>query len=89
MRPRLEALRALGFQEAEYWLEPISFPCNDRTHSLDRTIMEDVNGRTMGDVDEDDDLVLETIWFPALVKRDISEDGEDVSLALMRRWRFH
>lgn len=51
--------------------------------------MEDVNGRTMGDVDEDDDLVLETIWFPALVKRDISEDGEDVSLALMRRWRFH
>ncbi|KAG9569791.1 hypothetical protein KCU71_g4153, partial [Aureobasidium melanogenum] len=85
MRPRLEALRALDFQEAEYWLQPISFPCKGETCFLDRTIMEDVNGRTMSDVDEDDDLVLETIWFPALVKRDISEDGENAEWTVVSK----
>ncbi|THZ04204.1 hypothetical protein D6C93_02593 [Aureobasidium pullulans] len=87
MRPRPEALRALDFQEAEYWLQPISFPCKGETYLLDRTIMEDVNGRTMGDVDEDDDLVLETIWFPALVKRDISEDGENAEWTVVSKAR--
>lgn len=42
--------------------------------------MNDVNRRTIGDFDERENLMLETICFFRPSERNVTEDGEDVRL---------
>lgn len=80
MQPRLTTLRALQLQEAEYYPESIFIPCDGRGYPLERTIMNDVNRRTIGDFDERENLMLETTCFFRPSERNVTADGEDVRL---------
>ncbi|KAH0282807.1 hypothetical protein M436DRAFT_68310 [Aureobasidium namibiae CBS 147.97] len=76
IQPRIAALQALRFQEAEYRLHLFHIPRDGQRISFDTSAMEDVNGYTMGDVDGCETPSLETIWFPALIKRDVGENND-------------
>jgi hypothetical protein len=80
MQPRMAALQALRFQEAEYRLHLFHIPSDGRKYGFDASTMEDVNGHATGEVDECGSFSLKTIWFPALMKREVVEDNEKVSL---------